>query len=81
MRPELSVQGTATAIEGPLLFLKRNVEAGWLLPDGPLEVLDLLQRVAVFGNECVSERRRPHAARRGRFGDTDRNSGHCGEYP
>jgi V/A-type H+-transporting ATPase subunit B len=28
MRPELSVQGTATAIEGPLLFLKRNVEAG-----------------------------------------------------
>ncbi len=28
MRPELSVQGTATAIEGPLLFLKRNVEVG-----------------------------------------------------
>lgn len=28
MRPELSVQGTATAIEGPLLFLRRNVEAG-----------------------------------------------------
>jgi len=28
MRPELSVQGTATAIEGPLLFLKRNIEAG-----------------------------------------------------
>jgi V/A-type H+-transporting ATPase subunit B len=28
MRPELSVQGTATAIEGPLLFLQRNVEVG-----------------------------------------------------
>jgi len=28
MRPELSVRGTATAIEGPLLFLRRNVEAG-----------------------------------------------------
>lgn len=28
MRPELSVQGTATAIEGPLLFLRRTVEAG-----------------------------------------------------
>jgi V/A-type H+-transporting ATPase subunit B len=28
MRPELSVQGTATAIEGPLLFLRRNIEAG-----------------------------------------------------
>jgi V/A-type H+-transporting ATPase subunit B len=28
MRPELSVQGTASAIEGPLLFLRRNVEAG-----------------------------------------------------
>ena len=28
MRPELSVQGTATAIDGPLLFLRRNVEAG-----------------------------------------------------
>jgi V/A-type H+-transporting ATPase subunit B len=28
MRPELSVLGTATAIEGPLLFLRRNVEAG-----------------------------------------------------
>lgn len=28
MRPELSAQGTATAIEGPLLFLKRNVEVG-----------------------------------------------------
>ena len=28
MRPELLVQGTATAIEGPLLFLRRNVEAG-----------------------------------------------------
>ena len=28
MRPELSVQGTATAIEGPLLFLRRNVEVG-----------------------------------------------------
>jgi V/A-type H+-transporting ATPase subunit B len=28
MRPELSVTGTATAIEGPLLFLKRNVEVG-----------------------------------------------------
>ena len=28
MRPELSVTGTATAIEGPLLFLRRNVEAG-----------------------------------------------------
>ena len=27
MRPELSTQGTATAIEGPLLFLKRNVQA------------------------------------------------------
>jgi V/A-type H+-transporting ATPase subunit B len=26
MRPELSTQGTATAIEGPLLFLKRNVQ-------------------------------------------------------
>jgi len=28
MRPELSAQGTATAIEGPLLFLRRNVEVG-----------------------------------------------------
>ena len=28
MRPELSVQGAATAIEGPLLFLKRTVEVG-----------------------------------------------------
>ena len=28
MRPDLSVQGTATAIEGPLLFLRRNVEVG-----------------------------------------------------
>jgi V/A-type H+-transporting ATPase subunit B len=28
VRPELSVQGAATAIEGPLLFLKRNVEVG-----------------------------------------------------
>lgn len=28
MRAELSTQGTATAIEGPLLFLKRNVEVG-----------------------------------------------------
>ena len=28
MRAELSVQGTVTAIEGPLLFLKRNIEAG-----------------------------------------------------
>ncbi|HTQ83878.1 MAG TPA: V-type ATP synthase subunit B [Pseudolabrys sp.] len=28
MRPELSVRGTATAIEGPLLFLRRNVEIG-----------------------------------------------------
>ena len=28
MRPELSVTGTATAIEGPLLFLRRNVDVG-----------------------------------------------------
>ncbi len=28
MRPELSVQGTATAIDGPLLFLRRNIEVG-----------------------------------------------------
>ena len=28
MRPELTVHGTATAIEGPLLFLRRNVEVG-----------------------------------------------------
>lgn len=28
MRPELSVRGGATAIEGPLLFLKRDVQAG-----------------------------------------------------
>jgi V/A-type H+-transporting ATPase subunit B len=28
MQPELSVQWTETAIEGPLLFLKRNVEVG-----------------------------------------------------
>jgi V/A-type H+-transporting ATPase subunit B len=28
MRAELSAQGTVTAIEGPLLFLKRNIEAG-----------------------------------------------------
>jgi V/A-type H+-transporting ATPase subunit B len=28
MRPDLSVRGTATAIEGPLLFLRRNVEVG-----------------------------------------------------
>jgi V/A-type H+/Na+-transporting ATPase subunit B len=28
MRPELTAQGTATAIEGPLLFLQRNVEVG-----------------------------------------------------
>ena len=28
MRPDLTVQGTATAIDGPLLYLRRNVEAG-----------------------------------------------------
>jgi V/A-type H+/Na+-transporting ATPase subunit B len=28
MRPDLFVQGTATAIDGPLLFLRRNVEVG-----------------------------------------------------
>jgi len=28
MRPELTVQRTATAIDGPLLFLRRNVEVG-----------------------------------------------------
>jgi len=28
MRPELTARGTATAIEGPLLFLRRNVEVG-----------------------------------------------------
>ena len=28
MRPELSARGTATAIEGPLLFLKHNVDVG-----------------------------------------------------
>lgn len=28
MRPELSVRGSATAIDGPLLFLKRDVQAG-----------------------------------------------------
>jgi V/A-type H+-transporting ATPase subunit B len=28
MRPDVSSQGTATAIEGPLLFLRRNVEVG-----------------------------------------------------
>jgi V/A-type H+-transporting ATPase subunit B len=28
MRPELTAQGTATAIEGPLLFLVRNVDVG-----------------------------------------------------
>ncbi len=28
MRPELSVQGAATAIEGPLLFLRRTIEVG-----------------------------------------------------
>jgi V/A-type H+-transporting ATPase subunit B len=28
MRPDLSTRGTATAIEGPLLFLRRNVEVG-----------------------------------------------------
>ncbi len=28
MRPDLSVCGTATAIEGPLLFLRRNVDVG-----------------------------------------------------
>ena len=28
MRPELSTQGTATAIDGPLLFLRRNVDVG-----------------------------------------------------
>ena len=28
MRPELSAHGTATAIEGPLLFLRRNVDVG-----------------------------------------------------
>jgi V/A-type H+-transporting ATPase subunit B len=28
MRPDLTVRGTATAIEGPLLFLRRNVEVG-----------------------------------------------------
>ena len=28
MQPDLSVRGTATAIEGPLLFLRRNVEVG-----------------------------------------------------
>ena len=41
MRPELSVQGTATAIDGPLMFLRRNIEVGLneaveiLSPDQP----------------------------------------------
>jgi V/A-type H+/Na+-transporting ATPase subunit B len=39
MRPDLYAQGTATAIEGPLLFLKRNVEAG------------LNEAVEVFGRD------------------------------
>ena len=28
MYAELSVQGTATSIEGPLLFMRRNVDVG-----------------------------------------------------
>jgi V/A-type H+-transporting ATPase subunit B len=38
MRPELSVQGGATAIEGPLLFLNRSVQVGLN------EAVEILQR-------------------------------------
>ncbi len=55
MRPELSVQGTATAIEGPLLFLRRNVEAGL---NEAVEILSeseppKLGRVAVLDQDAM----------------------------
>ena len=55
MRAELSVQGTVTAIEGPLLFLKRNIEAGLneavevLRPDEPPR----LGRIAVLDQDVM----------------------------
>ena len=42
MQPELTVQGAATAIEGPLLFLRRNVEVGL---NEAVEVLDEQDRI------------------------------------
>ncbi len=55
MRPELSVQGTATAIEGPLLFLKRNIDVG--LNDA-VEITGIdgaprLGRVAALDDETI----------------------------
>jgi V/A-type H+-transporting ATPase subunit B len=55
MRPDLSVQGTATAIEGPLLFLRRNVEVGLneaveILSQG---VAPKLGRVAALDKESM----------------------------
>ncbi len=55
MRPDLSVQDTATAIEGPLLYLKRNIEVGLneaveiLTPGAPPR----LGRVAALDEEAM----------------------------
>ncbi len=55
MRPELSVQGTATAIDGPLLFLRRNIEVGLneaveiLSPDRPPK----LGRIAALDQDSI----------------------------
>jgi len=55
MRPDLTVQGTVTAIDGPLLFLRRNVEVGLneaveiLSPDQPSK----LGRVAALDRDAM----------------------------
>jgi V/A-type H+-transporting ATPase subunit B len=55
MRPDLTAQGTATAVEGPLLFLKRNVEVGL---NEAVEVIDetgraRLGRIATLDDETM----------------------------
>src|SRR5271166_6207086 len=55
MQPELTAHGTATAIEGPLLFLRRNVEVGL---NEAVEVVDergavRLGRVASIDDESM----------------------------
>jgi V/A-type H+-transporting ATPase subunit B len=55
MRPDLSVKGTVTAIDGPLLFLRRNVEVGIneaveiLSPDQPPK----LGRIATLDQDSM----------------------------
>ena len=56
MRPELTVHGTATAIEGPLLFLRRNVEVG------------LNEAVEISTSAAPREARPRRRARRGHHG-------------